>query len=77
MEKNKCHNSDIRVEKYVNLDNLYLNRRFMGGFYSEFGTKVKRFGWRRNAWFSRKNREIEKLSKKGGGVTFFRKFLNL
>jgi len=73
VEKNKCHNSDIRVEKYVNLDNLYLNRRFMGGFYSEFGTKVKRFGWRRKAWFLRKNREIEILSKKGG-VTFFRKF---
>jgi len=49
----------------------------MGGFHSEFGTKVKRFGWRRNAWFLRTNREIEKLSKKVGGVMFFRKFLNL
>ena len=41
--------------KNVSLVHLYLNRRFMGGFYSAFGTKVKRFGCRRNAWFFKKN----------------------
>ena len=51
----KCHNSDILGKKYASLVNLYLDRRFMWGFYSAFGPKVKRFGCRRNAWFFKKN----------------------
>ena len=43
------------VKKYVNLVHLYCNRRFMGGFYSAFGPKVKIFGCRQNAWFFKKN----------------------
>ena len=36
------------VKNGLNLRYLYLNRRFKGGFYSEFSPKVKRFGCRRN-----------------------------
>ena len=48
----------------MNLVNLYLNRRFMGGLYSEFGPKVKRFGWRRNAWFQEKLENLKNCPKK-------------
>ena len=37
----KCHNSDILGKMHANLVNLYLNRRFMGGFYSTFSQKSK------------------------------------
>ena len=51
----KCHNFDILGKNSLNLLHLYLNRRLMGGFYSEFSPKVKRLGWKQNVWFSRKN----------------------
>ena len=69
----KCHKSEILGKKYVNLLQLYSNRRFMGGFYSVFSLKLNRFGWRQNAWIFTNNRVSRKIN---GARTFLTPYNN-